>query len=301
MKDVLDAATAENIPIKKLGLRLMFAAEVFSEQFRDHVAQEAGIKNVYNDTLSIYGSADIGAMAFETGISVLIKRLAQKDESLRKALFGQTNKSPTIAQYNPYFIRFEEEKGGLFLTGRNTVPLVRYAIGDHGGVLSFDEIAERAQKSGYDLRAEAVRAGITDFAMLPFVYVYERSDFSTSLYGLQIYPEIVREAILTSPTITVLSGKFAMETKFNLAQDQYLEIHIEVKKGASADSRTKHGLAEAIFNHLRTKSSEFNELSKYMGKRARPKLHFHTAEDPRYFPPGVKQKWLVDKKKNHER
>jgi phenylacetate-CoA ligase len=214
IKDVIDEAVEDGVDLKKLNMRLMFAAEVFTEQFRDYLAEKTGINNVYLDTLNIYGTADIGAMAWESGISIVLKRLLSKDEALFEEFFPEIKRMPTIAQYNPHFITFEEENGEILLTANSALPLVRYGVGDHGGVMSFEEVREKLSRFGYDIYKEAEKVGVPKqfVYQLPFVYAYERNDFSTTLYGLQIYPEVVREVLLRKHIAPFVTGKFTMLT-----------------------------------------------------------------------------------------
>lgn len=292
IKDIIDESEGEGVDIKKLRVRFLFAAEAFTEKFRNHIAEKAGVKNVFTDTLSVYGSADIGTMAYETTISILIKRLALKNKSIFKDLFSHATKVPTLAQFNPLHINFEAlEDGEVVLTGDSAIPLVRYAIGDHGGVFSFNEMEKLTKKYGVDIRKEEKKVGIKETHQLPFVYVYERNDNATTIYGLLIYPEIIREALLDKMLAKSLTGKFNMETKFDKKQDQFLEINLELRKGEKTTGALKKNTEKMIFNELRAKSSEFKELSDFLGKRARPKLVFWPAEHPTYFKPGVKQKW----------
>mgnify|MGYP000566079978 CR=1 FL=1 len=51
---------------------------------------------------------------------------------------------------------------------------------------------------------------------------------------------------------------------------------------------------EVVLKNLRAKNSEFRELSDFLKDRATPTLVFWPQEDPLYFKPGIKQKW-VDK------
>ncbi len=293
LKDVIDEAASQGIDLKKINLRLLSAAEAFTENFRDYLVEKAGIKNLYLDTLNIYGSADIGTMAYETPVSILIRRLAAKRNNLFQDIFTKIRKTPTLAQYNPLFIKFEAPNGEILLTGNNTVPLIRYAIGDHGGVFDFDEAVVKLKNHGFDLKKEVKKASISRYVYdLPFVYVYERVDFSTTLYGLQIYPEMVREALIRNPISKNLTGKFTMLTKYDKNQDQHLEINLEVKKGKKLNRGTEKNILTKIFSTLCIKSSEYRELSKHIGERSLPKLVFWPAEHPQYFKPGVKQKWV---------
>jgi phenylacetate-CoA ligase len=295
IKDLIDEAPSHGIDLAALKPRLLFAAEPFSEDFRDLVAKKSGIENVYRDTMNIYGSADIGTMAFETPLSILVRRLAVRDEALFERIFGKLNKVPTLAQYIPSFICFEtNENGEVLLTSNNTVPLIRYNIGDHGGTFTYDELTKIFEEHGLNLGKELQKAGLRKFDVeLPFVYVYERLDFSTTLYGLQIYPDTIREVLLKLPFNEFLTGKLTLETKFDGSQNQFLEINLELQKGKDTPNEVlRSELLNAIVGNLQKKNSEYNELHKHLRERAIPKLVFWEAENPEYFKPGAKQKWV---------
>ncbi len=294
IKDVIDDAQAEGIDLKKLNLRLIFAAETFSEDFRDYLVSKAGLKNRFLDTMNIYGTADIGAMAFETPLSILIRSLAVKNKALFNDIFGAINKTPTLAQYNPLFIGFESENGDIILTGNNVIPLIRYKVGDHGGAYSFSELIEILRRYDIDIFYEAKKAGIAyTLNELPFVFVFERDDFSTTLYGLQVYPETIREVLLENPFNNYLTGKFTMLTKFDKKQNQYLEINIELKRSIeSIPYHLKNRLLKRLVQNLQEKNAEYRELSNFLKERAFPKIVFWPYEHPEFFKPGIKQKWV---------
>ena len=293
IKDIIDESPAQGIDFKKLNARFIFAAEAFTESFRDYIAEHARIKNIYRDTMNIYGSADIGTMAYETPAAILIRRLLMKNKHAFHSVFSGIEKTPTLAQYNPLFIAFEAPRGEILLTGDSAIPLVRYAIGDHGGILSFGEMMAKLKEQGIDFYQEAKRAAIDpSIGELPFVYIYERADMATTLYGLQIYPEVIREALLHPSCRASLTGKFTMITKFDEKQNQYLEINIELRQGGRNNRALEKLAQETIVDTLRAKSSEFRELSDHLKERAVPRVLFWSAEDPLHFKPGAKQKWV---------
>lgn len=298
VKDILDEASESGINLKKLHLRILNAAEAYTEKFRDYMVKKAVVENPYLDVMNIYGTADIGTMAYETPTSILARRLAMKSKRLFDDIFTPIQKTPTLAQYNPFFITFEASGEDILLTGSNTIPLVRYAIGDHGGVASFAEMTETFKRHGVDFPKAARRTlGAGNVLELPFVYVYERKDFSTTLYGLQIYPETIREVLIDKPHSAHLTGKFTLVTKFDRANNQYLEINLELKKNRKETKHLHGRTLKHIVANLHVKNSEFRELSHHLGDRALPKLVFWPAEHPRYFKLGVKQKWV---EKNHD-
>lgn len=293
VKDIIDEAPEWGIDLKKFNIRMAFAAEAFTEGFRDYLAQKVGIKNPCLDTMNIYGTADIGSVAFETPLSILIRRLATNNSELFKDIFNDIQKTPTLAQYLPQFINIEYVNNEILLTGNNSVPLVRYAIGDHGGVYTYNELLAKIKKHDIDIDKEIKEAGITDtVSQLPFVFVYERNDMSTTLYGLQIYPETIREVLIKPPFDEFFTGKFTLMTKFDDKQNQYLEINLEQRKNKKANHIIQTQLLNQIIKNLLDKNSEYHELFNFIKERSYPKLIFWPAEDPLYFKPGVKQAWV---------
>lgn len=293
IKDIIDEAPHQGINIKKLNLRFIFAAEVFTEKFRDYIVRKSNIRNEFIDTMNIYGSADMGAMAFESPLSILARRLIMSKSRLFADIFHQIQRTPTLTQFIPDFINFQEHAGELFLTGDSALPLVRYQIGDHGGVFSYSEVINKLKDHGFDLIKEARKNGLKNYIyQLPFVYVYERVDLSSTLYGLQIYPETIREVLIENPMHKYLTGKLTLLTKFDRKQNQYLEINLELRKRRKMNKKVEKILLSQIVSNLRLKNSEFRELSNYLKDRAVPKLVFWPAEHPLYFKPGVKQKWV---------
>jgi len=292
IKDILDEAEFEGIDLKALNIRLLFAAEAFSERFRDYLAAKVGMKNVYRDTLNIYGTADIGAMAFETPTAILIRRLAMGNRELFARIFGDVQKTPTLAQYNPTFVSFEAPDGEILLTGYSSVPLVRYSIGDRGGVHTFAELKVILAESNIDIEKEAKKHDVPLYE-LPFVYVYERSDLATTLYGLQIYPEYLRDVMVSDFTQRFCTGKFQIITKYDDKENQYLEINIEQKRGVDSVPESFVKEAETVVKTaFKEKSSEFRELVSFVNDRALFKLVFRLSDDPEFFPSGIKQRWV---------
>jgi len=296
VKDVLDEASAQGIELEKMNVRFVFAAETFTEGFRDYLARKARVDNIYRDVFHVYGSADLGTMAVEMPLSILIKRLALKHEHLSIDLFHDISKVPTLAQFNPEFTHFDAVQDELVLTGNNVLPLIRYGIGDRGGVFDFDFVKQKFFDNGLDLTEEAKKVGVLDcLFQLPFVYVYERVDFATTLYGITIYPQYIKEALLDKDFDNLLTGKFVLSTEFDEMHNQYLKIHLELQKGIDSscvNDSIKHKVLEQIIGYLSLKVSEFRELKSHLGERAHPQLKFWEAEHPTYFKPGVKQAWV---------
>lgn len=293
VKDVLDEAREQGINLKKLNLRILTAAEAYTEKFREYLAKKASVKNPLLDTLNIYGTADIGAMAWETPTSILMRRLTLGKRDLFEEVFSPISKTPTLAQYNPLFITFEAPEGEILLTGNNTIPLIRYAIGDHGGVMSFKDVSSKLREHGINFAVAAKKHGIGNHIYeLPFVYVYERKDFSTKLYGAIIYPEHVREALHHKKLSPFVTGKLTMLTKFDKQHNQYLEVHIELKSNIKSSEKLKSLCHDLILDNLLKKNAEYRNNYSSVPHKVKPRIVLWSKEHPLHFKAGIKQKWV---------
>lgn len=296
VKQIVDEAASEGIDFASLRVRLLFAAESFTETFRDYLCQKTGAQPLL-DTLNVYGTADIGAMANETPLSILIRRLASKDKALFRSIFGQIQKTPTLAQYNPRFISFESVDDEIVLTGKAVLPLVRYAVGDNGGTVTFAHMKRLLKKHGYDIVAETAKAGVAHTIRThPFVFVYERKNFSVTLHGINIYPEFVKESLLDDTISQIITGRFTMATEYDENHNQFLAVHIELYKGAQPSSKLKSLLTKSIRNGLIARSSEFAEVAKAPESKKLLRVELWPQDHPTYFAPGTKQKWVQTQK-----
>ncbi|MEK7637598.1 MAG: hypothetical protein AAB402_04420 [Patescibacteria group bacterium] len=297
IRDVVEEAKMEGVNFISMRVRFLFAAEAISEKYRDYLKSLAPRMNVYQDTLNIYGSADIGAMAYEGPAGILVKNIISRSKRTKEALIGQVLKTPTIAQFNTSYINFESLDGEIVLSGNNEVPLIRYAIGDRGGVLSYDEVSSRLLGTSVNLQHEIESKKIRPIiCRQPFVYVYERSDFSTTLYGINIYPEFVRDALLQQPIRSKTTGKFTLVTNHDKKQNQYLQVNVELIKNVKRSKQLEYKTLGVIQRYLSKRSSEFRELVQFVKNKKILQVALWPSAHPTYFRPGVKQKWVINKK-----
>ena len=293
MKDIVDEAPLHGVDWKKFKVKMIFAAEAFSEDFRDHIAARVGIRDVYRETMNIYGSADLGTMAEETPVCILIRRLALSNTTLYKKIFKEAARLPTLAQFHPGFINFECDNRKVYCTSDSVLPLVRYEIGDNGGVMDFDEVEKIFAEEGMDLENEVKKAGLADsLCKFPFIYIYERTDLSTKFYGAIVYPEHVRGGLLRAELEEHITGKFTMSVKHDDKMDEYLEINVELKPGANGSEKLAQDVSKCVFESLTAKSAEYKNNANMFSAKVKPKIIFWPHEHPEHFRPGAKQKWV---------
>ncbi|MDE2021685.1 MAG: phenylacetate--CoA ligase family protein [Patescibacteria group bacterium] len=295
VKDLIDDAPEHGIEWKQWDIRIVCAAEAFSEHFREYLMQKTGMKDPYRSVMNIYGSAELGTMATETPLSILLRRLALKHEALYRKLFSEAHRLPTLAQFIPDFVSFEAGTSGeVYATGGTALPFIRYDIGDQGGVFSYADAVRMCTEVGIDLIAEAKRTGIGDTVMeLPFVYLYERADLSVKLYGAIIYPEHVKIGLQNPALEKFITGRFTMTTEHDAKHNEYLEINIELQRGVKDGEPIQAALVESVVKSLSASSGEYQNNHVNMGDRVFPRIVFWPHGHPKYFHPGIKQKWVM--------
>lgn len=299
VKDVLDEGAGYGIKWKDYEIKIFAAAEGFSEKFREYLAKKAGLKNMLSDIVNIYGTAELGTMAHETALANLIRHLASKNKKLFKTVFPEASNLPTLCQYYPQLVFFEEikinGKSEVLGTGYGTrIPLIRYRFKDLGGVIPYETMLEKLTAAGIDLKQEMKSYCLNSALMrpLPFVYVYARSDFSVVFRGANIYPEEIRHALDDRELFRFITGRFTMIRKENKALNQILEINVELKKGVRASHKISEAAKNKIISHLRENNSEYNDQYKSDASQTTPAIILYPHGYPRYFARTGKQPWV---------
>ncbi|MGZ3144284.1 phenylacetate--CoA ligase family protein [Lentzea chajnantorensis] len=271
VKDVVDSGTDWSFDVK-----LVLAGEVFSEQWRDLVATRAGIADPVHDIAALYGTADAGVLGTETALSVGIRRFLAHRPDLARLVFGDP-RLPTLVQYDPASRFFEVVDDTLVFTADGGIPLVRYRIGDEGGLLPHAELLALCAEHGFTP---------PDGPPLPFVYVFGRSLFTVSFFGANVYPENVTVGLEQPEISATVTGKFVIESVEDADRDRSLRITVEVAPGATADAPA---IAQSVRAQLLRLNSEFANYVPV--ERQLPEVVLRPAGDPEYFPVGVKHRY----------
>ncbi|MBU1895519.1 hypothetical protein KJ641_01460 [Patescibacteria group bacterium] len=296
VKDLIDEGINANLDWKKFNIGIIFSAEGFPESFRKYVITKAGIKNYYTGTLDHYGTVDLGTMAHETPLCVFLRQKNMGNLNLLNHFLPSKNRQPTVAQYIPELFFFEEKEGSLFCSADSGLPLVKYDLKDVGGIFSFDELIKNAGADNFDLHQEWKKAGIENTIwQVPFVYVYERQDFTVSLYGANVYPDSIRRVLESDKFSSFVTGKTTLVINFDNKQNQYLEVNVELKKNIKGNDKLKNDLGKHIVDILVRENSEYRNSYEAVGKRAEPIIVLSNYQDEKFFKPGRKQKWVEHK------
>jgi len=288
VKDVIDAGAAEGIDWPGYKPKLVFAGEVFSEEWRSLMGQRIGSASHCHDSASLYGTADGGVLGNETPLSIAIRRWLADHPDAASTLFGES-RLPTLVQYDPFSRFFEMHEGTLVVSGENCVPLVRYHIADKGGVLSYDDMWNFLKGQGVYSLSELGLNKEFQPRNLPFVYVFGRADFTVSYYGANIYPENVTVGLEQPEIMAWATGKFVLETRETEGGDKYLHIAVELLPGIEPDAAMAPVIATSIRAQLLRLNSEFANYTPL--ERQLPRITLRAFADPEYFPAGVKHRY----------
>jgi phenylacetate-CoA ligase len=270
IKDVVDSGTWSDYSVK-----MVFAGEVFSEEWRDLVASRAGVTDPLRHMASLYGTADAGVLGNETPQSVSIRRFLAGQPAVARELFGDS-RLPTLVQYDPASRYFETSDGTLLFSGDNGVPLIRYHIADEGGVIPHADMLWFCSRNGFTPE---------DGPASPFVYIFGRSLFTVSFFGANIYPENVTVGLEQPGISDWVTGKFVLETYEDADRDTRLRVTVELAAG-DADPQV---IAASIRDQLLRLNSEFAHY--VPAERQLPEVVLRPAGDPEYFPVGVKHRY----------
>jgi phenylacetate-CoA ligase len=288
VKDVVDAGSAEGIDWPRHRVKMVFAGEVFSEEWRTLVGQRLGSHSPCYDSASLYGTADGGVLGNETPLSIAIRRFLAANPEAARELFGES-RLPTLVQYDPISRFFELHEGTLVVSGDNGVPLVRYHIADQGGILSHEAMQDFLRDWGVSSLSDYGLDETRPIRPLPFVYVFGRADFTVSYYGANIYPENVTVGLEQPGIMEWVSGKFVLEAKEDAQGDKFLSVSVELLPGIAADERKARAIAESVRAQLLRLNSEFANYTP--AEKQRPEVSLRPFEDPEYFPAGVKHRY----------
>jgi len=287
IKEIIDQGIDRGIDWASINLRFLLAGEGFNESWRTYVAELAGKKSPVLDFLNLYGSADAAVLAHETQASIVVRRRIANDIHAREKLF-KSERLPSFLQFHPEHKFFETINDELIFTATGGIPLVRYNIHDRGGVLTKSDILAVLP----DL-SETFDQLEADHKMwhLPFVYVFGKSDQTIILYGANVYPENIRNALEQEEIRGLCSGKMIMYTADDENRDQRFHIDIECSKVVQKDKKLEEKISEIVLNTLLRENSEYKVVHQGIGERTVPIVHLHSHGEEKFRSVKVKHTW----------
>jgi phenylacetate-CoA ligase len=290
LKSLVEAARAEQATWLNAPVRMLCCSEGFSEDWREYVAKLAHA-NPLTDLFSTYGSSEFLLVGYENPYTIALRRFAAQNAPFARALFG-AKEIPSLFQYDPT-LRFIETAGDeLLITAKSGIPLIRFNQHDGGSLLSERDIAA-ALTTVSRAQTDEIRRYTRRRWELPFVSLHGRTDRTLTFYAANIYPENVQAALGEKRYVSLLTGKFAMEIRHTKSMDQELVIHIELVEKGKGGRALELQLAQDIEAVLKRVNSEYADALSHVHKPMSPIVTLHPYAHPRYFPQGVKPRYLL--------
>jgi phenylacetate-coenzyme A ligase PaaK-like adenylate-forming protein len=198
LKYLFDEGERRGFDWKRYTLHGLVGGEGMSEGLRDYLLKYC--KTVYSG----YGASDLEiGMAGENPLTVTIRKLCEKNLSLRRTVFGDDHRLPMLFQYNPldHLVETIDREVVVTISKPWTLsPRVRYNIKDEGGMLAFNDMKRRLGLHGISLEELERKHGFPRW-YLPFLFIYGRKDSTVSVMGANIYPEDVESIVYSVPIL----------------------------------------------------------------------------------------------------
>jgi phenylacetate-CoA ligase len=181
----------------------------------------------------------------------------------------------------------------IVLTSMGGLPLIRYNTHDFGDLLTKENIIDHFKKFSninFESEARAIQALIT---ALPYLFVFGRSDYTASIYGVLIYPETIKDILSSNPFLKYFSGRFAMSTEEDAGSNQYLSLILETKKTVDVKDVAIPIIEKSFAEYIKLYSSEYSKLLSSAGQRVYPKISIRNYGDQEHFSGKNKQRYLI--------
>lgn len=289
IKDVIETGKQEGINWSRKKLRLMLCSEGFTEEWREYLMGEAGIKKKFGQTLSTYGSSEMLLMAYETPFSISLKELAEKNLDVQKKLFGRVH-TPSVFQYNPLLRYIESVERELIFTCNSGLPLIRFNLHDSGLCLKFSQAAAVLNQHSRNWKK---RIKPWPLWQLPVVALWGRSDHTIIFYAANIYPEHIHHALHQRAFIPKLTGKFTLHKDYYKNMDEFLEINLELRMNVKPTAALAKTIRQSVTEKLLAINMEYLFLWNNLDLDIRPKIKLWPYQHPKYFKPGLKPRYIL--------
>jgi phenylacetate-CoA ligase len=290
IKDVIETGAREGVAWSRRNIGMMFCSEGFTEAWRRHVARAAGLSSSSMRMFNTYGSSEMLLMAYETPMSIGVKRLLEQDQKFLKELTGDPV-APQTFQYNPLLRYIESVTGELVFTSASGLPLVRFNLHDRGTVFSLRHTEEVARACRKKIVAHfSSQKGRPP--QLPLVALWGRSDHTVIFYAANIYPEHIKAGLCVPAFLRKLTGKFTMRKGSLKDLDEFLEINVELQPNVKPTQALAAGIQAAVVRQLEGANMEYRFLRGHLDKDIVPRIRLWPYGDAKYFKPGLKPRYI---------
>ena len=284
LKDLVEEAVNQGVDWSKINVTLLGTGQAITEQWRDYLIDVTKNTDSLRSVLNLYGSADAALMGIETPLTIYLRRILSDKRDLLNSTFN-SNRLPSLYQYDPRLTYFESVQEELHITKYSSCPLIRYNIKDEGGVFDYKEFLK--QFTNIPKTPQLLKKLKYHHAELPFVYLFGRDKFMIKLYGANIYTEHVQQALNHTHLQSHITGRFILEEGFDEDQNPLLLCHIELTRQTSLEKDDLNKLIHTTFiDEVSRLNSEYNFILNQLGDKVKPQILLYEHGDDTRFPKG---------------
>ena len=275
LKDVIDECIDRGTRLNKLSLRLLGTGQAITERWREHIIDKVGSDNIYHTFINLYGSADAALMGFESPNSIYFRRIITDNQQLASEIF-KSDRVPSIYNFDPRLIFFQQENNELVITKNYGCPLIRYNIKDEGGVISAKDLSSFFPSGNQ-------KQLCTYKWQLPYVYLYGRDKFMVKIYGANVYTEHVQYALDHKHLKDYITGRFKLEIIDDENNNPVLYCRVELLKGNLGAKNMVLKIKDIFVEELSKRNSEYRYVLNELGDKVKPVIVIHEHGDEEHF------------------
>ena len=109
---------------------------------------------------------------------------------------------------------------------------------------------------------------------------------------INIYPEHIQEALAHENICSYVSGKFFMQTSYDSEQNQYLDLHIELRKDVESNESLVEIFIDSITEVLRKINHEYGKLFASVGEKVKPHVKLYILGSEEFANSKMKNKYI---------
>lgn len=252
---LLAESLGQPLPLNRL--RFLVVGEVFPESFRRSLLRRSGLATADPLMISLYGSADTGALAVESPASIALRRLLEDDPALADR-FGFRRPLPHFFHCTASDAYIETVDGELCVTRWQGIPLVRYNLHDRARLLAWEPLRQEVLQSADHQRVDAADLHqLQDPSALPdLIALTGRSDDAILLGGTTITAAMLDDVMRRPALAELLTGAYRAAAPFE-DDRQFLDLELELHENLIVDANLAGGLAAEVVLGLCQINPEF--------------------------------------------
>ena len=245
---LLAESTGHHLPLGKM--RFLVVGEAFPEALRGSLCRRAGLRCGEPFMLSLYGSADTGALGVESPASVALRQLLVENPELAEE-FGLGPVVPHFFHFTATDAYIETVDGELCVTRWQGIPVVRYNLHDSARLLAWEPLRQAIVASARreSLNADLLRV-LHDAPTMPdLIAISGRADSCIVLGGTKLTEAMLEEAVRCPQLSDVLTGAYRASLWFEQGRP-ILAMDLEFRQGVIPEApvlqRAYHALIQAL-------------------------------------------------------